>query len=225
MFKHSPVELSYGELVCETLPSGRTYVTPEGKKYPSITSVLSILSEDDIREWRQRVGEQEANRVSRIAAGRGGSAHTILEKFLDNEELNKNDWMPNAWASFNSVRPIFESSVSEVYLQEKPLYSDHLGVAGRVDLVARFDQVRSIVDFKTSARTKDKGEIENYFLQATAYSIMFEERTGIPIVNLVIVMAVDFGKPIVFKEHRDNWTKKLLETISEYRKRKLFGHS
>ena len=159
-----------------------------------------------------------------VAAGRGGSAHTLLEKFLNNEPLDKNDWMPNAWASFNSVRPIFESGVSEIYLQEKPLYSDYLKTAGRVDLVARFDGVRSIVDFKTSSRVKGKEDIESYFLQAAAYAIMFEERTGLPVVNLVIVMAVDFGKPIVFKEHRDNWTKKLLETISEYQKRKLFGH-
>jgi genome maintenance exonuclease 1 len=225
MFIHEPVELKYGDLVCETLPTGRTYLTPEKRKYPSITTVLAINNEDHIREWRARVGEEEANRVSRVAAKRGDTAHTIVERFIKNQEVKPETYMPNAWASFKAIRPVLEKRLGKIFLQEKPLYSDHLGVAGRVDLIPEWDGKRSIVDIKTSSRVKTKEDISNYFMQEAAYAIMFEERTGLPVTQLVTVMAVDFmPEPLIFIEHRDNWTKQLLETISEYRRRKMFGH-
>jgi genome maintenance exonuclease 1 len=111
-------------------------------------------------------------------------------------------------------------------MQEKALYSDHLEVAGRVDLVCDFARRASIVDFKTSKRIKLRDEIENYFIQACAYSIMVEERTGVPIPRLVIIMAVDdhTGEPLIFTERRDTWIPKLKETLSNYKKAKLFNH-
>lgn len=225
MFTHEPVELKYGSLVCETLPTGRTYVTPEGRKYPSITTVLNILNEDFVREWRKNVGEEEANRVSRVAGKRGDSTHTIVERYLSNENPKATDYMPNAWGSFLSVRKALDKRLGKIYLQEKPLYSDHLQVAGRVDLVADFDGKRSIVDIKTSNRVKSEEDIENYFMQESGYAIMFEERTGIPITQLVTVMAVDhMAEPLVFIQHRDQWVKPLRETIREYQRRRLFGH-
>lgn len=223
-FIHEPLELTYGELVCETLPSGRTYVTPEGKKYPSITTVLGVHTKDVIHEWRQRVGEEEANRVSRVAAGRGSEAHALVEKFLKNEPVSQKESMPNAWAAFNSVKDIFAKRVGKIYLQEKPLYSNHLRVAGRVDLVAEFNGKPSIIDFKTSKRVKTEEDIHTYFMQEAAYAIMVEERTGLPITRLVTIMAVDFSEPLVFIQKRDDWTKPLLETIAEYNRRKLYGH-
>lgn len=223
-FNHLPVDLKYDNLLTETGQSGRTYVTPEGKKYPSITTVLSILSEDSIREWRQNVGEADANRVSRVAAGRGTHVHSLVEDLLDNKEPKLDGLMPNAVAAFKSIRPILEQRVDNIRLQEKPLYSDHLGLAGRVDLIAEFDGKLSIVDIKTSGKVKTADMITSYFMQEAAYAIMFEERTGIPVSRLVTVMAVDYHEPIVFIERRDNWTKTLLETIKEYNRRKLFGH-
>lgn len=222
-FNHATVDLGYEGLICETAPTGRTYLTPSGNKYPSITSVLGILSENDIREWRQRVGKKEADRVSRVAASRGTSVHTLVEDYLNNKEINLEKAMPNASAAFRSIQPILAERLNDIYIQEAQLYSDHLRVAGRCDIVAKFDGVLSIVDIKTSSRIKTADDIHNYFMQETAYAIMFEERTGIPIVNLVTVMAVDFAPAQVFKEHRDNWIKPLLETIEEHRKRKLFG--
>ena len=114
---------------------------------------------------------------------------------------------------------------SKIILQEAQLYSDHLQVAGRVDLIAEFDGKLSILDVKTSTRVKTKDDIHHYFMQEAAYAIMFEERTGIPITQLVTLMTVDFAPPIVFKEHRDNWTAKLWETIKEHRRQKMFGHT
>lgn len=222
-FRHIPTDLGYDGLVCETVSTGRTYLTPSGNRYPSITSVLSILSENSIREWRQRVGAEEANKVSRVAASRGTSVHSLVEDYLNNKEIDLEKAMPNASAAFKSIQPILDSRLNDVHIQEAQLYSDHLQVAGRCDIVAKFDGVLSIVDIKTSSRVKKAEDITNYFMQEAAYAIMFEERTKIPVVNLVTIMTVDFSEPLVFKEHRDNWTKPLLETIQEHRKRKLFG--
>ena len=104
------------------------------------------------------------------------------------------------------------------------MYSDHLGIAGRCDCVAQFNGVPSIIDFKTSRYIKKKEKISNYFAQGAAYSIMLEERVGLIAPNIVIIMDVDHEKPVVFVEHRDNYTKLLHDTIDEYRKRRMFGH-
>ena len=224
IFTHKPVALDYENLLCETAETGRTYETPKGKKYPSITTVLGVLSEDSIRAWRARVGEEEANRISARACRRGESVHTLVERLIKNEEVSVADNMPNVWMSFSSIRRVIEEHIDNIVLQEKPLYSDHLGVAGRVDLIAEYDGKLSIIDIKTSTRIKEHEDIHSYFMQESAYAIMFEERTGRPVTQLVTIMAVDNELPLVFKEHRDNWTKPLIETIAEYRRRKLFGH-
>jgi genome maintenance exonuclease 1 len=121
------------------------------------------------------------------------------------------------------VKEILDKRLTKVYAQEAALYSEHLGVAGRVDCVGVFDGQNSIIDYKTAAKTKKKEWCEGYFIQETAYAIMWEERTGMPITQLVTVIAGDEGAQ-VFIEHRDNWSEKLLDTITEYKMRKLFGH-
>ena len=107
--------------------------------------------------------------------------------------------------------------IGTIYAQECPLYSKHLGVAGRVDCVAEFDGKLSIIDFKTSLKPKKKEWISKYFMQETAYAIMWEERTGKPITQLVTIMDVDDNEPLLFIEHRDNWAKQLLQTIDDYK--------
>ena len=217
MFTHQKLDLGYTDLEAVTLPSGRTYVDPEGNKYPSITTVLSILSRDGIAEWRQRVGEEEANRVSYRASTRGTAVHDIVEKYIDNEVIDKSKYTMDVIQSWKNLQPILDERIGTVFEQECPLYSKHLGVAGRVDCVAEFDGVPSIIDFKTSRKAKKREWVTNYFIQESAYAIMWEERTGMPITNLVTIMDVDNEQPIVFKEHRDNWAPKLLETIELYK--------
>lgn len=225
-FVHDPVELGYDELADASVPGTRLYVTPQGKKYPSITTVLSVRGKEAIYEWRRRVGEEEANRVTRHACARGTALHTIAEKYLNNElDIYKKDEMPHVVALFRSIQPILDNNIGRVVMQERPLYSDHLGIAGRVDLIAEYEGKLSVIDFKTSKRVKTREEISNYFVQAAAYAIMFEERTGIPVSRSVIVMAVDDNPvPVVFKEKRDSWTNELQKVIKEYNTKKLFGH-
>ena len=222
IFKHENVDLGYEDLVAETSSSGRKYAAPNGVRYPSVTTVLAILSEEFIQRWRARVGEEEANKVSHRASTRGTAVHECIEKYLDNDENYAEGYMPNIIDNFKAVRPVLDERIGTIYLQEAALYSEHLGLAGRVDCVGEFDGVLSIIDFKTSKKIKKKEWITNYFIQEAAYAIMWEERTGTPIVNLVTIITVDNEAPQVFVEHRDNWVPKLLETINEYKRRKIF---
>jgi genome maintenance exonuclease 1 len=223
MFIHEQIDLGYQDLEAKTTSSGRKYQTPTGKQYPSVTTVLSILSEEAIQKWRARVGAEEANKISHRAATRGTAVHEIIEKYLDNDPQFKEGYMPNIISDFMDVKQILDERVGTIYAQECPLYSDYLKIAGRVDCVAEFDGKPSIIDFKTSRKTKKKSWIENYFIQESAYAIMWEERTGMPITQLVTIISVDNEDSQVFIEHRDNWDAKLLETIDEYKKRKIFG--
>jgi hypothetical protein len=219
-FIHEKVDLGYDDLVADTRPTGRTYVTPDGSRYPSITTVLSILSEEAIAKWRARVGDEEANKIGQRASGRGTLVHSIIERYLLNEDTT--EFLPHIRQSLENVRPILDERLGKIFGLEVPLYSSHLGLAGRVDCVAEFDGVPSIVDFKTSKRVKKKEHISNYFAQMAGYAVMWEERTGIPIVNTVVIMDVDDNEPLIFKEHRDNHIQLLLDTKKEYDRRKLF---
>lgn len=206
----------YDDLESVTSDSGsRKYVTPHGKEYPSITTVLSVLSRDSIEAWKKRVGYEKAKRISKKACDRGTKVHELIEKYLDNNDTYSRGYFPNIISSLHNLKSEL-AKLGIIYAQECALYSDHLGVAGRVDCVAEYDGELSIIDFKTSSKLKKKEWIESYFLQCTAYSIMWEEQTGIPITKLVVMIAVDGNRPQTFIEHRDNWTDKLKETIKIY---------
>ncbi len=227
-FLHEQVELTEMEAV--TTDEGRKYRTPEGIDLPSITTVLSILSRDSIAKWRKRVGEAEANRVSYRASTRGTSVHEICEKYVnndpdydmymatnpDNGEQTLTKRTPDLIESFLKLKPILDERLTKVYAQEAPLYSTHLGVAGRVDCVGIFDGKLSIIDYKTSMKPKKLDWVKNYFMQEAGYAVMWEERTGMPITQLVTIISVDNNEPQVFIEHRDNWVNTLKNTIRKY---------
>lgn len=213
-FKHVPVELT--EMDAVTTDEGRKYHTPEGIDLPSITTVLSILSRDSIAKWRKRVGEVEANKISTRAANRGTAVHTICEKYLDNDPDYLDGVMPNNIQTFQTMKPIMNDMIGTIYAQEAPLYSTHLGVAGRVDCVAEFNGKISIIDFKTSRKFKKRDWCHSYFMQECAYAIMWEERTGIPITQLITFIAVDNSSPLIYVEHRDDWVNPLRDVIKQY---------
>ena len=199
MFNHVDHGIELPKLTRQTTESGRKYFTPDGNAYPSITTVLSILSKQAIMEWRKRVGEEEANKISRQAAGRGTAVHKLAEDYLDNAEDWKGKAMPANVASFMDIKPILDKSINNIWMQETFLYSDKLKCAGQVDCIAEFDGELSIIDFKTSRRVKKKEDITSYFIQMFFYAAAFLERTGIPIKQGVIIMSVDGNEPLVFK--------------------------
>lgn len=219
MFTHEPIELGY-DLVAETTEKGRVYKTPDGMSYPSITTMLGYFSKAAIMAWRKRVGAEEANRISRKAAGQGTRIHNIAEDYINNKpDYLKEDEMPHILAMWNPLKKVLDEHLGKIVLQECPLYSHYLKLAGRVDLVAEFDGKLSIVDFKTSRRIKTRKMCEGYFMQAAAYSIMFEERTKIPITQLVIAMTVENeSKPLIFVEKRDDWAPILLDKRDKFYK-------
>jgi genome maintenance exonuclease 1 len=221
MFAHEPIDLGYEKLERVTSDSMRVYTDPDNNPYPSVTTVLSILSEAGIAAWRARVGEEEANRISTQAANRGTKVHEVIESYVANEFNNM--YMPNVMEMFYDIKPIIDMSLTKVYAQEAPLYSKHLGIAGTVDCVGVWNGKNSVIDWKTSKRLKKKEWISGYFMQCAAYAIMWEERTGMPITQLVTAIAVDNEQPQIFIEHRDDWDKELIKTINEYKRRKLFG--
>ena len=106
LFEHKEIDLGYEDLNAETGPTGRKYLGPNGVSYPSVTTVLSILSEEHIQAWRARVGEEEANKISHRASTRGTAVHSIIEKYINNEEDFAEGFMPNILDNFMSVRPV-----------------------------------------------------------------------------------------------------------------------
>jgi len=191
----------------------RVYVNASGGAYPSATTVLSVLSKEGIAAWRKRVGDEEADKISKQASTRGTKLHNVTEAFLKNEEL---DFQAQKFSLldlelFNKFMPIL-MPIDNIHCQELALYSDHLRMAGRVDCIAEYNGALAVIDFKTSGKPKKKEHIKSYFMQATAYAIMYEERTGIPVPNIVILVAVEGDEPQVFVEKRDNWAKELLRT-------------
>ena len=218
-FKHKSVELGYDDLNAETKESGnRSYTTPDGESYPSITTILGYFTKASIIEWRKRLGNEEANRVSRHACARGNALHNTVERYINNEEdFLQGENMPHILQLVGAAKKVLDTRLDSVVLQECPLYSTQLKTAGRVDLIGEFDGKLSIVDFKTSKRVKSLEDIQDYFIQACAYSVMFEERTGTPIDQLVILMVVDgSSEPLVFIEKTDDWLEKMVNKITKY---------
>jgi len=206
-FLRNPIIIE--ELQATTGTDGnRVYHTPDGKLYPSVTTVLSAHTKKGILEWRERVGEEEANRVSRKAAFRGTRFHTLAEKYLQNE-LTGGDFSLMDYEMFKVAQPVLDR-IDNIRAQESTLWSHHLRLAGRVDCIAEFDGKLSVIDFKTARREKDEEHIQHYYMQAAAYAIMFEERTKIPINRLVIAIVVEDGFMQVFQGKRDKYVNSLL---------------
>jgi len=183
-----------------TTDSGRRYKIPNGDMYESVTTALGNQpgKKEGLMEWRRRVGEAEANRISRKAAGRGTGVHSIIEDYLNNLEDPIKDKMPDAVMMFKQLQPILDKSISKVYMQEAPLWSYKYRLAGRVDCVADIKGKLSVVDFKTSMKPKKREWVTDYFLQTAAYSHMIGEMYGDTVEQTVIFIAVEDRDPQIF---------------------------
>jgi len=213
MFTH--IHHDYPKLERTTNNNGdRIYKTPTGRAYPSVTSVTGLHTKKSIMEWRERVGSETANKISSTAARRGTRIHTLCERYLQNEPTGDMSSLDSV--TWYDIKPELEL-INNIHALETPLYSDHLEVAGTVDCIAEYKGKLSVVDFKTSSKIKQKEHIQHYFMQCSAYAVAFEERTKIPVSNLVIIMAVDDEGVHVFKEKRDNWIDKFIFLRDEYR--------
>jgi genome maintenance exonuclease 1 len=206
------------DLVDETTEQGRLYKTPKGEKYPSITTVLSSYNKKEIMEWRKKVGEEQANKISGKARNRGTKLHSVCEKYLLNEmnDMSFRSLMPDTKELFLKIKPHLDYNITDVYAIEQSLFSDRLRVAGRVDCIAEWNGKLSVIDFKTSSREKDKYKIENYFMQCSAYAEMFEEVTSKKIDQIVVAISVEDGNEQIFVESKLNYLDKLQSFLDRY---------
>jgi hypothetical protein len=185
----------------------RYYVTPNGDRYRSVTTILSKLSAEGISKWRSKVGEQEANRIASKASNRGTKLHTMMEDYIGNSEdfaLNK---MPTTTSLFLDLQPFVDKYVDEVYGIEYPLYSDRLRAAGTSDLICKYNGKVTVLDYKTANKPKREEWIQNYFIQSTAYALMVKERYDLDVEQIVIMIAVDNDSPQVYVKDPSEYTK------------------
>ena len=216
MYNHKTINLP--EIKATTTDGVRLYETPEGNHYPSITTVLSVRNKKGLHDWRKRVGDDVANYVARKAANRGTAVHHMCEDYLNNdfdEEKHKKKFLP--YVLFNQLRESLLRKVNNIYSQEAGLYSDKYKVAGRVDCIAEYDGELSIIDFKTSSKERSDEWNESYYIQASAYAEMFEERTGIAINQVVILVVTEDGVVQEFVKNKTEYLPLLSDVIKEWK--------
>jgi len=208
--------INFEELKTKTVDKKRYYVTPEGNEYPSITTVLSPRGKEGLMKWRKRVGEKVANHICNKAATRGTKVHKMCEDFLNGEDMthHKKDFLP--YCLFNELKDKTFNNINEVIAQEVTLYSDKYKVAGRTDLIAEYNGELSIVDFKTSTNERKDSYNENYYIQTAAYAEMFEELTGKPINQIVILVVTENGTVQEFIKDKQEYIPLLEETLEEW---------
>lgn len=200
----------------------RHYQTPGGN-YPSVTTVLGAMTDKSgVDQWRNRVGNEEADRIGKLAATRGTNVHQMLEDYVRGLEVDTS--MPFNTHLFKQVKRVLDASVDNVIGCEVVLKSDYLKVAGTCDLIANYDGTLSIIDYKTSAKNKMKNWIEGYFLQTSLYSYMLWEMTGMLAKNVVVIIAVDEEtQPQVFVESPKDYVEKAISMVKSYHKGKTNG--
>ena len=221
-FNHVPVNLP--KLKTIAIDRKRFYVTPQENYYPSITTVLSIRKKEGLVEWRKRVGDKVANYVAAKAAARGTKVHHMCEDYLNNVHLDypekwkkhKKDFLP--LCIFGQLRDKVLTNISDIHAQECGLYSDKYKVAGRVDCIAKYKGILSIIDFKTSTRERSDAWNENYYIQGSAYAEMFTELTGIDVSQVVILVVTEDGTVQEFIKDKSNFLDALTDSVDEWKK-------
>lgn len=204
-------------LKTEEVDGKRFYITPSGAKLPSVTTVLGHSKKHIIKEWRERVGQDEAQKISTRASVRGTKFHNMMEKYLLNDKNLFENVMPDMKQAFRDVQKTVDL-IDKIHYIECSLYSERLGVAGRTDVIGEFAGVLSVIDFKTSTKLKKEEWIDNYFEQGTAYALMYEELTGTPINQIVIIISVDGEtEPQVFIRDKNYYVESLVNKIKAYK--------
>jgi hypothetical protein len=218
-FKHTTIAGLDYKLPVKTTNAGRWYTTPEGKDYPSASSVAGILTRDAIAKWRKKVGVEEADRKTKDGADRGTFIHFLCEQYLLNT-LTPEDRMgvlPFHKELFLQLKRELDKRISEVYCIEQALYSDRLRLAGRCDAIVIWDGVLCVLDLKTAGYVKPDEWILNYYVQTSSYAEMFEERTKIPINHVVLATAVEGQSfPTISMKKKDPYLPVLDECIATY---------
>ena len=214
MFNHVPIEI--GKLVQVNSKGGRYYETPTGAKYPSVTSITKLHNQESIQAWKEKVGEEEAGKISRRALARGNKIHSLAEKYLLNEGDLSDDFSKT---DFGVMIPYLDK-INNIHCLETQLYSDHLKTAGTVDCIGEYEGKLTVIDFKPSAKLKKREWVKDYFMQCSAYAVMYEERTGTPIERLLLIINVEDEGVQLMDGKRDDYIDDFLDLRETFRKLK-----
>jgi len=194
----------------------RLYNLPNGDWVPSITSVTSFYNREIFVKWRKRIGIEEANRITKKATARGTDFHAATELYMLNKEINWDDFKPLTKFMFIHARPYLDK-INNIHAIERTLYSEYLGLAGRVDCIGEYEGELAVIDFKTSEKIKPEAWLENYFVQETFYAAAYYELTGIPVKKLITIMVTPGGEVEVFdKRNKGDYIKLLVRYIKEF---------
>ena len=194
----------------------RLYNLPNGEWVPSITSVTSFYNREIFAKWRARVGIEEANRITKKATARGTDFHEVAQAYLENKDLNWDDYRPLSKFMFYHAKPYLDK-INNIHAIERTLYSEYLGLAGRVDCIAEYEGELAVIDFKTSEKIKPEKWLENYFVQEMFYASAYYELTGIPVKKLITLMVSPGGEVKVFdKRDKGEYIKLLVRYIKEF---------
>ena len=222
-FNHVPVKIP--NIKAKNKNGVRLYETPDGNFYPSITTVLSVRNKQGLHEWRKRVGNEVANYIARTSATRGTAVHHMCEDYLNNVatewpdkwEKHRKNFLP--YCLFGQLKKQVLNKINNIHAQECGLYSDKYKIAGRVDCIAEYKDVLSIIDFKTSSKERNDEWNENYYIQASAYAEMFEERTGKKINQICILVVTSDGVVQEFVKDKREYIPLIEQTILEWKRR------
>ena len=194
----------------------RLYNLPDGRWVPSITSVTSFYNRQIFIDWRKRVGIEEANRITKKATARGTDFHEAAQAYLENRDLVWEDYLPATKFMFHHATPYLDK-INNIHAIERTLYSEYLGLAGRVDCIAEYEGELAVIDFKTSEKIKPEKWLENYFVQEMFYAAAYYELTGIPVKKLITLMVTPGGEVKVFdKRNKGDYIKLLVRYIKEF---------
>lgn len=213
--------IPFKEIPVETTDNGRFYVTPDGKRYPSVTTILgNYYGEDGLNEWRKRVGREEADKIGAAAARRGTAVHLIAENYVRNDSDFTKGHMPFNVMTFASIKGYLDKNVDTVFGTEYPVWSHTLKAAGRTDMFASWKKKPAIIDFKTTSKPKREEWIENYFVQVSSYAIMTEEILGCEgkIQDIVICIGSVESEAQVFEKKVDDYRDRVDEIFIRSRK-------
>ena len=220
MFNH--IDLDLKPIARETIDGVRYYKIPDEEeplRLVSITSITSHFNKQIFLDWRKRVGNEEADRITKAATTRGTDMHTLTEYYLKNEKLPK---VPPISDFLFKISKKELNRIDKIHSLEGALYSKQLGIAGTVDCIAEHDGELAIIDFKTSKKPKPREWIEHYFVQAMAYGCMLYEMKNIAVKKLVIIMACENGECIVYEEtDKTKYIRLLSRYIDKFVKDKL----
>jgi len=204
------------ELKKKETPGCRLYELPNGNWVPSITSVTSFYNRQIFIDWRKRIGIEEANRITKKATTRGTDFHEAAQAYLENRDLVWEDYLPATKFMFHHAKPYLDK-INNIHAIERTLYSEFLGLAGRVDCIAEYEGELAVIDFKTSTKIKPEKWMENYFVQEMFYAAAYYELTEIPVTKLITIMVTPGGEVKVFdKRNKGDYIKTLVRYIKEF---------